>query len=127
MSLGSQDESPYHTLDWLAQRVAKANEKWWIDINTGEPKERNIGEMLMLCTSELAEALEGDRKNLMDDKLPQYKMFDVEMVDCLIRILDIAGHKIPKFGEIFEAKMQYNATREDHSIEHRLKEQGKKY
>jgi len=53
----------------------------------------------MLTTSELAEALEGDRKNLMDDKLPQYKMFDVEIVDTFIRLFDIAGHLIPNLGD----------------------------
>lgn len=56
-----------------------------------EPLQRNIGELLMLCVSELSEALEGHRKNLQDDKLPQYKMFDVEIVDCFIRMFDIFG------------------------------------
>lgn len=120
-------ESPEHMLDYLAQRVHNANKKWWIDIQTGQPLNRNIGELLMLSVSELAEALEGDRKNLQDDKLPQYKMFDVEIVDCMIRLLDIAGAKIPDFGKIFEAKMQYNAIRVDHTHEHRIKEGGKRY
>lgn len=114
-------------LNVIAARVASVNQKWWTNLETGEMKKRNVGEMLMLCTSELAEALEGDRKDLMDDKLPQYKMFDVEIVDCFIRLFDIAGHLIPQFGEIFEVKMAYNAIREDHKIESRLKEGGKKY
>ncbi len=120
-------ESPTHMLDYLARRVHNANKKWWVDIKTGEPLNRNIGELLMLSVSELSEALEGDRKNLQDDKLPQYKMFDVEIVDCMIRLFDIAGAKIPHFGEIFEAKMQYNAGRIDHTHEHRMLEGGKKY
>lgn len=116
-----------HPLTELAKRVGKANERWWVDIRTGEPIERNTGELLMLCVSELAEAMEGDRKDLMDDKLSTYKMFDVEIVDTFIRLFDIAAHKIPHFAEIFEAKMLYNANREDHKHEARLKDGGKKY
>ena len=116
-----------YVLDKVASRVAKANNKWWTSLTTGEQLKRNIGEMLMLCVSELSEAMEGDRKNLMDDKLPQYKMFDVEIVDTFIRLFDIVGHLIPNFGEIFEAKMAFNADREDHKHEARLKDGGKKY
>lgn len=107
-------------------RVGEANKNWWIDIHTGDFIKRNVGEMLMLVTSELSEALEGDRKSLMDDKLPQYKMFDVEIVDAIIRLFDIAAHLIDDIDAIFEAKMEYNKTRVDHSIEHR-KLNGKKY
>lgn len=115
-------------LDLIANRVHEANKKWWTDLETGDyPIKRNIGELLMLSVSELSEALEGHRKHLMDDKLPQYKMFDVEIVDCFIRLFDIAGAAIPEFGEIFEAKMNYNGIREDHTHEHRKSEHGKKY
>lgn len=72
-------------------RVHIANAKWWINIHTGAPLERNVGELLMLVVSELAEALEGHRKNLMDDKLPHRPMVEVELADTLIRLLDIAG------------------------------------
>jgi len=114
-------------LNDYAERVHKANEKWWIDINTGLPKDRNVGEMLMLCVSELSEALEGHRKNLMDDKLPHRKMFDVEIVDIFIRLFDIAHVMVPELDDIFEEKMEYNAKREDHKIENRLSNHGKKY
>lgn len=111
----------------FAKKVHAANSKWWIDINTGEPINRNVGELLMLTTSELAEAMEGHRKNLMDDKLPHRKMFDVEIVDAFIRLFDIAeGFEIP-LDVIFEEKMAFNAQRTDHSIEHRKSEHGKKY
>lgn len=117
----------YNALDSYAAQVAKASETWWKDPKTGEPITRNVGEMLMLVTSELAEAMEGHRKDLMDDKLPTYRMFDVEIVDAFIRLFDIAGHMIPHFGEIFEAKMQYNAHRADHKPENRILPGGKKY
>lgn len=114
-------------LNEIALQVHTVNKKWWHDLETGAPIKRNVGELLMLTTSELAEAMEGDRKNLMDDKLPQYKMFDVEIVDAFIRLFDIAGGLIPNFGEIFEAKMEYNATRHDHTTEGRKELNGKKY
>jgi len=46
---------------------------------------------MMLAASELAEAMEGERKDLMDDHLPHRKMFDVELADAAIRLLDLAG------------------------------------
>jgi hypothetical protein len=78
-------------LNWVAQDIHKINEKWWKDIETGQPIKRNVGELLMLAVSELSEALEGHRKDLMDDKLPHRKMFEVEIADCMIRLFDIAA------------------------------------
>lgn len=51
-----------HPLDRLATEVHAANKTWWQDLLTGEPIKRNVGELLMLAVSELAEALEGHRK-----------------------------------------------------------------
>lgn len=100
---------------------------WWTDLATGERKERNVGELLMLTVSELAEAMEGHRKNLPDDKLPHRPMFEVELADTLIRIFDMAGGLGYDVAGAVVEKMAYNASREDHKIENRLKENGKKY
>lgn len=78
-------------LNELAQRAHEANKKWWQNIDTGEPIARNPKELLALVISEIAECLEGERKNLMDDKLPHRKMAEVEMADAAIRLLDFAG------------------------------------
>lgn len=78
-------------LNELAQYVHKCNEKWWQNPVTKERIERNKGELLMLVITELAEACEGERKNLMDDKLPHRKMAEVEMADATIRLLDFAA------------------------------------
>lgn len=43
----------------LSHLIHELNRKWWVDLETGEPKERNVGEMLMLVVSEIAEAMEG--------------------------------------------------------------------
>lgn len=78
-------------LNELAKQVNQANIKWWQNLETGEPIQRNKGELLMLVITELAEAVEGIRKNLQDDKLPDRKMEEVEMADAYIRLLDFAG------------------------------------
>lgn len=113
-------------LNWFARQVHEANKKWWEDLETGLPKERNVGEMIALIHSELSEALEGTRKNLMDDKLPHRKMEEVEMADALIRILDYCEGRKLDIGGAYVEKMRFNATRKDHTREERLKPNGKK-
>lgn len=78
-------------LNDYAKLCHKANQKWWYHIDTGEKLERNKGELLMLMVSELSECMEGERKNLMDDKLPHRRMSEVEIVDFLIRAFDFCA------------------------------------
>jgi len=78
-------------LNELAASVHAANKHWWTDLETGEPIQRNRYELLALVISEVSECLEGERKNLMDDKLPHRRMAEVEMADAYIRLLDYAG------------------------------------
>lgn len=116
------------TLNDLAYLVRTANFKWWIDPVTGDSLvgKRNKAEMIALMHSELSECLEGVRKDLQDDKLPQFKMEHVEIVDLLIRLLDYAGDDID-LNAIFLAKMKFNLDRKDHSLEERVKPNGKKF
>ena len=114
-------------INGLAIDVHKANFKWWTNLETGEPIKRNVGELLMLTVSELAEALEGHRKGLMDDKLPHRPMVEVELADALIRLLDTAHGLGYDIGGAFVEKMNYNSMREDHKVENRCKDGGKKY
>lgn len=114
-------------LQQLITRVHTANARWWIDLHSGAPLTRNVGELLMLVVSELAEAMEGHRKNLPDDKLPSRPMFTVELADALIRIFDIAGGMQLDVPDAFDEKMAFNARREDHTAEHRKSAHGKKY
>lgn len=114
-------------LNTYAKEVHRANAKWWTDLQTGEPIERNKGELQMLIVSEIAEAMEGVRKNLPDDHLPEYSMEEVEMVDALIRIFDYCGAYGFDIEEVYRAKMDYNARREDHKLESRRAEGGKKF
>lgn len=82
---------------------------------------------IALCHSELSEALEGDRKNLMDDHLPHRKMAEVELADAVIRIFDLAGAMGFDLGSAIAEKLEYNARRLDHTLEHRNTEGGKAY
>lgn len=102
------------------------NAGWWHDIETGKPLDRNVPEMLMLIVSELSEALEGHRRNRMDDKLKHRKMFEVELADAAIRLFDMAGGLGLDIGGAIAEKMAFNKTREDHTIESRRGEHGKK-
>lgn len=102
-----------------------ANYKWWHSPD-GVRLERNKGELLCLIHSEISEAMEGERKNLMDDKLPHRRMSEVELVDAMIRIFDYAAAHGYDLQGAFDEKMAYNATREDHNHEARELHNGKK-
>lgn len=95
---------------------------WW-----SSTTERDVPRLLMLCVSELAEAMEGDRKNLMDDKLVHRKMLEVELADTLIRVFDMAGGLGLDVAGAMAEKLEFNASREDHKPENRAKSDGKKY
>ena len=102
---------------------------WWLD-KDGKHLNQNpltFSNKLMLTVSELSEAMEGDRKNCMDDKLPHRKMAEVELADALIRILDLAGAYGYDLGGAVVEKMEFNKTRKDHSKESRESENGKRY
>lgn len=119
------------TINAIAADIHKGNRDrgWWNDLTTGEDitRTRNVGELLCLVHSEISEAMEGHRKGLMDDKLPHRPMFEVELADAVIRILDIAGaFKLDLGGAIVEKNI-YNGNRADHKPENRLQDGGKKY
>lgn len=115
------------TLNELAADCHAANRHWWHDPKTGERLNRNKGELLMLIVSEVAEAMEGERKNLMDDHLPHRKMAEVELADILIRVFDYAGAYGYDLDGAVAEKCAYNAQRADHKAEARLAANGKQW
>ena len=109
----------------LAHRTA-TEAGWYRDPQTGNPVERNFGEVVALMHSELSEALEADRKGLMDDKLPHRDGREVEFADCIIRILDTAAAlNLDVAGALIE-KNRFNKERADHKLAARAAG-GKKY
>lgn len=114
------------SLNEYAAECHAANQKWWTN-EVGDRIERNKGELLCLVHSEISEAMEGERKNLNDTKLPHRKMAEVELVDALIRIFDYAAAFGYDLDGAYREKMAYNATREDHTHLHRAGPNGKKF
>lgn len=98
---------------------------WWRESDTFDP--HIVPTKLMLTVSELAEAMEGDRKNAMDDHLPHRKMLEVELADAIIRICDLAGFRQLDIGGALVEKLAYNKVRLDHKIETRHRDGGKSY
>lgn len=110
---------------------------WWTDKRSGmhfacsyhghSPlmPTRNAGEMIALIHSEVSEALEGVRKDAMDDHLPHRKSEEVEMADAVIRILDYCGGRGLDLGGALIEKLAFNAQRADHKMENRNKPGGK--
>lgn len=110
---------------FLAHKTA-SDAGWYKNPETGEDISRNFGEVVALMHSELSEALEADRKGLMDDKLPHRDGREVEFADCIIRILDTAEVLgLDVAGALIE-KNRFNQQRADHKIENRAAG-GKKY
>jgi NTP pyrophosphatase (non-canonical NTP hydrolase) len=134
MTYPAQNDSANYIKDAANLLVAKCHGAskaagWW-NAKDGTALQDNpliFSNKLMLTVSELAEAMEGDRKNLMDDKLPHRTMREVELADAVIRICDLAGAFGMDLGGAIEEKMAFNAIRPDHKIENRVLEGGKSY
>lgn len=85
----------------LQNKIHQQNREmgWW-------DNPRPFSTSVCLFHSELSEAMEGDRKGLMDDHLPKYPMFQVELADFVIRCLDWLGSRnADEYGQTKGAKL----------------------
>lgn len=125
----SNDNNPDHAaaINALAAHLhAKSTAAgWWKGVDATDPYV--AATKLMLIVSEVSEAMEGMRKDLMDDKLPHRKMGEVELADALIRICDLAAARGYDLGGAVVEKVAYNSVREDHKPEARAVVGGKRF
>lgn len=116
----------------LADACHKASKDggWWTDMETGSPLELT-GELfctkIALIHSEISEALEAFRKDLIDSHLPNRAGVEVELADAVIRIFDLAGKLELDIPKTIIEKLEYNAKRADHKLENRKSTNGKKF
>jgi NTP pyrophosphatase (non-canonical NTP hydrolase) len=74
---------------------------------------REDGTSIALMHSELSEALEAMREgNPKDKHCPTYDSVDIELADCVIRIMDYCEGKGINLEAAIIAKMEFNHTRE---------------
>jgi NTP pyrophosphatase (non-canonical NTP hydrolase) len=107
---------------------ANVDAGWWDDVVAGRTSvDAQVPTKLCLIHSEISEAMEGHRKQLMDDKLPHRNSVEVELADAIIRILDLAGALEFDLASAIEEKFQFNQSRNDHSREARSTVNGKRY
>lgn len=103
----------------LSKEVAIINEKWTRNPETGEKIIVPLRRCLILIISEIIEAMEGERKDLMDTHLSNRKMAEVEMADTMIRLLDLCNRFDVRIAEDFgseECKYEFDFPSKEENL-----------
>jgi len=90
------------------QQLTNLCHNWFSGVQ-GFDRENFDGDCMLVCT-ELAEAVEADRKELMDAHLPDREGRSVEIADAFIRLFHLVGKYNLEITDIF-AKMRVNFER----------------
>lgn len=72
----------------------------------------NFGERIALIHSELSEALEADRKGILEsDHCPELSGVEEELADVFIRLMDLCGYLGIDLGHAVRVKQAFNMSR----------------
>lgn len=103
--------------DWARRihRIAVDHGWWESEDGKGDDGDRPFPEIVALCHSELSEALEEYRNGHISEWVSEKgkpEGIAVEMIDCMIRILDWCGHEGVDVDTLMAKKVKYNEGRE---------------
>ena len=98
-------EKEFNTIASLVNNNSKVR-GWW-------DKKREDKDFLLLCHAELTDAARSLANGNQPDKCcPEFSSFEIELVDIILRIMDLSVGKKYRIAEAIIAKMTFNLTRD---------------
>ena len=96
---------------FLFECIKECDARAPVHSSTGET-DRNDGEMIALCHSELSEALEAMRhENPESSAIAGFSQVEEELADLVIRVMDMSAARGWRVGLAVLAKMEFNEGR----------------
>lgn len=85
--------------------------KEYSELHNLKVEDYDIPDLLMHSVAEISEAYTAFKRSTMDKHLPTRKGIEVELADCFLILMDIAGGLNLDVGSAIEEKHKYNKTR----------------